>query len=234
MEQKGTEISEMQAIKYLIAFFGILENGPKMAFEEEPLTIDNSYKEDFVFDEYAVIIGTYQEFQKYPDNCIKLRILINWLEWMDLKDANIIKKTFGIALPNIDHLKEAEKLLQQLPQFEGKEIYPTTEQLNEVEEIRELSKVRRFKERVFPYGSWEVTSALIFEEVREVELEQFFEQVETIESDWTSITKFKNGEMQIRTSDGIRNLDIYEIGGLKFTDPDEIRFLYTERNYIFL
>ena len=229
--QKETQISVIEAIKYLIAFFGILENGPKMAFEEDPLIVDKSFKEDLVFDEYAVIYGIYQEFQKYPDNCIKLRILINWLEWMDLEDANIIKKTFGIPLPNIDHLKEAEKLLQKLPQFEGKEIYPTSEQLDEVKAISKLSNVRAFKERIFPYGCWDVTSSLIFEETPESELKEFFEKMNMIKGDCTKINQFKSGEMQIRTSAGIRNLDIFEIGGLKFTDPDEIRFLYTERNY---
>ena len=230
IDKGDTQISDLDAIKYIMAFSGILDKGPQMSFEKDALTFDQSYKDDFTFDEYTVIRDIYQELQNVPDNFIDLKVLVGWIEWLDFNDSNTIKKTFGIELPNLDYLREAEKLLQQLPLFKGKQIFPTNNQMNEVERMRKLSVIRAFKERIFSYGAWETTSTLIFE--HSINLEEFFETVRLIKKDRAKIEEFKTGEMQVRTSTGIRNLDIFTIGGLEFTDPDEIRFLYTVGNCI--
>ena len=229
---KRVQVKKLDAIKYLIAFFGILENGPKMTYEEDPLTIDSSFGEHFVLDQYSAILGIYQGLQENPNNSIKLRILIDWIEWMNFEDANIVKKSFGIGLPNVDDLKEVEKTFQQVFKIEGKQIFPSTKQLNEVQIIKRISDARSFKERVFPYGSWEITSELIFDEIRKEQFKEFFEALNSIKCNWSKLENFKTGEKQLKTSAGMRTLAVYEVGGLKFTDPDEIIFLYTERYYI--
>lgn len=227
------QISDLDAVKYLIVFLVVLENGPKMSFEEDSLAIDTSVREDSIFDEYSVIYAACRELNKLSDKSINLEIIKSWIESIDFNDSIILKKSFQIDIPDISHLKQIEQMLHVMPQFKGKEIFPTNEHLKEFNPIRRLSEVRKFKERIFPYGAWEVTREFILGITDGVNLEKFGEKLSQLSKDWLQIQNFKIGQEKIRTSYGIRNLDVYSIEGLKFTDPYEIMFLYWEGNSIF-
>lgn len=227
VDMSEIHLTEMEVIKYIIVYFAIMENGPKMPFEQNPMTVDKSYKNDFIFDEYSVIMGAYEEFQKYPDNFIHLKTLIGWIEWLNFNDSNIIKKTFGISLPNVDYWKEAEAQLQQLPQFSGKQIFPTTKQLNDAEGLKTLSQIRTLKEKIFPYGAWNVTAGIIFSGVEDSDWQECLVGLRRLKRNWNRLPEFKAGEIKLKTSAGLRTMDAYVIGGLEFTDPEEISFLCT-------
>ena len=137
-------------------------------------------------------------------------------------------------LPDISHLKEAEKMLQTIPQFKGITVFPTNEMIKDAEKLQTLSQVREYKEKVFLFGPWEVACEFIFGKVEGANLEEFFKKLSFISKDWSQIANFKTGKKQLLTSQGVRELDVYNIEGVEFTDPDEIRFIYLQGNHIFL
>ena len=63
-------------------------------------------------------------------------------------------------------------------------------------------------------------------------MDSFMEEMNKIHKNWESIEEYKVRQETLMTSKEIRKLDVYNIGGLEFTDPDEIRFLYLERELI--
>ena len=223
INRKCVEISDLDAIKYLLVFQVILLNGPKMCYETDPLAIDPVSDESFEDKEYSAICELSRMFEVIPDNSINLKLLIDWVENLDLKDALCIKKTFRIAIPK-DFLKEEIEIFKIIPKdFMEKEI----------EVIRTLPQVRLFKARVFSYGPWNLTSELVFGNPDgEINLEGLMGELDMIRKDWSKIARFKTSEMALKVVDGIRHLNVYNIGELEILDPDEVRFLYLERNFI--
>ena len=111
----GIQISDLDAIKYLIAFLVVLQNGPKMSFEEDLMSIDKTISGEFTYDEYSVVYAAHREFKQLQDQSIDLKLIKNWIDGLNFNDSIIIKKSFGLMLPDISHLKEAEKMLQTIP-----------------------------------------------------------------------------------------------------------------------
>lgn len=209
----GMNVSDLDAIKYLIVFLVIFQNGPKMSFENDPLTIDSECSEDFTFDEYSIIKGAFNEFKNIPDKSINLKLICNMLDMLDFKDTLIVKKTFSISIPKDEILDGYQDV--------------------EIEEMSTLAQVRNFKERIFPYGAWEIVNELILGNLKgEIKLEEFMKHLDKIRKDWSEIAKFKVGNTKLRTPHELRTLYVYNIGGLEFTDIYEVMFLYLERNII--
>lgn len=208
INKKGMEVSDLEAIKYLVAFLVILQNGPKMSFEEELMTIDRETNPEYSFDEYTIINETYKKLRNIPEESINLRLIHDLLDMIDLKDALAIKKSFCIEIP-----KEYSDL--------------------KIEGLYTFAQIRSFKERIFPYGCWNVSEELILGDAKAiVKLEGFMKCLDAIRKDWSKVVDFKVGHRQLRTSQEIRTLDVYDIGGLEFNDIYEIMFLYLERNII--
>lgn len=212
-DKKDMEISDLEAIKYLVVFLVILENGPKLPFEEEPLAIDTEINPNVLFDEYSTIKGAVEEFKNVPDKSINLKLIHDFVEMLDIQDVLTIKKSFRIEV----HTREIPEELRK----------------EEFEIISTLQHVRDFKERVFSYGGWEVTNELILGNPNVINrLNGFMKCLDTIRKDWTKVFEFKSGQKKLRTPHELRTLDVYNIGGLEFTDIYEVMFLYVERNII--
>lgn len=202
------DISDIDAVKYLNVLFIMLDNGPQMPFDDEE-KIDSDLDAEASFDDYAMTCEIWRVIKdRLPDNSINLKLLIEAIEMFDIPDIMAIKKFANIPLNRID-----EK------DFEDESRLET------------LQDIRKFKERIFPYGSWDVTLRLIIG--KKINLEGFANALSLFRQDWANILNFKTGKSKtIMTSEGERKLDIYEIGGLEFTDPYEVMFLYVERNII--
>lgn len=213
LNKKDMDISDLEAIKYLMVFLVILQNGPKLPFEEELLVIDTECNPDFVFDEYSTIKGAVNDFKHIPDESINIKLIHDFLDMFDVEDVIRIKKSFRIEVPS-------HKIPQEIRNVE-------------IETINTLQQVRNFKERVFEYGDWEITAELILGNADVAEkLPEFMECLDLIRKNWNKILDFKSGQRKLRTSNELRTLDVYNIGGLEFTDIYEVMFLYVERNII--
>lgn len=213
INKKDVDISDVEIIKYLLFFLVIFQNGPKMVFEEDDMDVDTEANSEYTFDEYAILQNAYNELKDLPDESLNIKLVCHLIDMFDLIDVLSIKKGFGITIPK-----------SQLPEDMD---------ISEIKEIRTLGQVRKIKERIFQYGSWEFTNEIILGNFEVISnLGEFAEELDQIRKDWSKITEFKVGQKQLRTSDGIRTLDIYNIGGFEFTDIYEVMFLYLERNII--
>ena len=199
------EITELEAVKYLIAFLIVIENGPKMSFEQDTMQVRTNVDQLCYMDEYEALNEMCQALQSHPDHSINFWIVKNTFEMMDVRDCAIIQKTFGLKVED---------------DFDTKEL----------EEIDTFRKIRLFKERVFKYGPWDVTCKLVLG--FDLEIEKIFKDISKLCKDWSKITDFKKTEMSLKISSETRKLDVYEIGELEFTDPYEVMCLYLARRFL--
>lgn len=204
-------ISDVDAVKYLLIFLVVLQNGPKMAFESDPMSVDTDHSEDLIFDEYSIIKNSFEDFKDLPDHSINISLIKHMLEMLDFVDTITIMKSFGIEIPK-----------NELPEkFDFSEILP----------IYSLGQIRTFKERVFTYGSWDVSCELITgNKTVFSQFEKFLDSLNAVRSDWSNMDDFKMGQKQLRTLHELRTLDVYNIGGFEFTDIYEVMFLYVARS----
>lgn len=213
LSRNGENISHLEATKYLLLFFIILQNGPKMSYESDPMELDTETSQDFTFDEYAVIRDIYEKLKDIPSQAINFKLIKDWVDMLDFEDALRLKKTFRIG--NVE--KEIPR------EWRNDEIVP----------VYTFSQVRSFKERVFQQGRWEIVEKIILGDPKETEgFEEFLKQIDKIRKDWSTIGMFKTRTKSLKVSNGIKTLDVYEIKGIEFTDIYEIMFLYLEREYI--
>lgn len=200
-----SKISEMEAAKYLIAFLIVVENGPKMSFEQDPMLVRTNVDRLCYMDEYEALNEMCQALQSHPDHSINLWIVKNTFEMMDLRDYAIIQKTFGLKVDE---------------DFESKEL----------EVIDTFSKIRHFKERVFEYGPWDITCKLVLG--FDLELEMFLKEASKLRKDWSKLANFETGKQTLKTSCETRELVTYTIGDLEFTDPYEVMCLYLTHKFL--
>lgn len=208
-KQGYSHISDFECVKYLMYYLVIVENGPKMSFEQDPMAVETKVDKMCYLDEYQALHEMCEAVKEFQDQSIKFCLIANMLEMMDLRDSITIRQNFGIEIP-----KDDLKLFRP----------------NEIESIQTFGQIRDFKERVFGYGPWKVTCGLILGE--KVEIEAFGQEIMTFCRDWANIEKYKSGQMKLKTSKELRILDIYNIGGLEFTDTYEIEFLYLMHQFI--
>lgn len=213
INKNGLEITDVECVKYLMAFFIYVDNGPKMSFEQDAMAVDADLNESFLFDEHEVLNQMSTELSKYHDNSINLKLLVSFFEIIDFRDMLTIKKSMGIEIP--------------------KESLPEDLDIEDIETARTVYSVRKLKERIFPYGAWEVVTALILgEDEKKVNLENFMKELNSIRKDWAKVDGFKVSQKLLKTKGELRTLNVYNIGGLEFTDIYEVMFLYLERNLI--
>lgn len=212
VDKQGLEIADVECVKYLMAFYLYLLNGPKMSFEDDLMVVDTEVDGSFLFDEAETLSLMVGELEKFKENSISIQLIIDFLDMLDIKDKLAIKKSLGI-------------------QYEGDTLskYDIAEK---IEVIKSMAEVRSFKERVFKYGPWETTTCLILKNKdKSINFEKFLEDLDSIK-DWNQIEKFKTGKIKLKTLNETRTLDVYTVGEEKFTDVYEIMFLYLERKLI--
>lgn len=215
ISRSGMNVSDVEAVKYLIAFLVILDNGPKMSFETDPLAVDTKSNPKFTFDEYSIIRHAYKGMKDSPATKIQLRLIYDMLDMLDFNDMLAIKKSFCIEVP--------------------KSIIPEGFSWENIQPMYSFEEIRTFKERVFSYGGWKVVDELVLGDPDgkvSPHLDSFMEYLDSIRKDWSKISEFKVGKRNLRTPHEYRELDVYDIGGLQFTDIYEVMFLYVERNLI--
>lgn len=220
-KEQLAHISDFESVKYLMAYFVVLENGPKLTLEQDPMVVNNEVNDSCYLDEYQALKEMCEELEEIPEQSINLSLIKSLFEMLDFKDWIVVLENFGIGKSII--FKDDEISVLKSLGINVSEIMSS----KKIQDIMTFGNVRTFKERIFKFGAWDVTSQIIQGQV--VELKDFAKQLGKVckEKDWVSkIEEFKTGQSkQIRVSSGIRNLDVYSIGGLEFTDPCEIDFL---------
>ena len=201
------EISDMNAVKYLIIFLVFISGGPHMVFEQYDAEIDLENDSKGTFDDYSLLQRIWvQTGNIVKDGSINLKLIMELVEMFDIKDVITMKRFVRLPIDRKDEDIETESLST-------------------------FKDIRLFKERIFPYGNWEFTNLMIYYGgTYEVNLNEFGEKLNTLRSDWSSIKNFATVKTVVNTSAGQRELQVYEIGGVEVTDIYEVMFLYVSRN----
>lgn len=200
-------LPDIDVIKYVLIYWIFFLHGPKMIFEKADSEIDETYGEIGHFDEYSLLNATWEgNVKNMPDDSINLKLLIEMLDMFDAKDVVTMKNFIGLPISRDD-----------------KDL--ATESLNNFKQIR------LFKERIFPDGGWNVTDQLIFgEDTEDINVEKLTVALTLVSSNWSIIEEYIIGETTLVISSGVVELPVYEIAGLKFTDPYEIMCLSTSKS----
>lgn len=212
IDKTGAEdVSDLDAIKYLLILVIIIAGGPRLIFEKEDSIIDLKDEEAKHFDEYATLEAIWDETTHLlADHSIRLRLLMNAVEMFDRKDVVAMKRY--VRLP-ID----------------------PEEQSIETVQLRSVKSCRLFKEGLFPDGPWDVTTILIYGQPnkRPIGMKKFISHFGQFARDWNNVEKYRAEEPGVvRTSQGEKKVPIYNIGGRVFSDTYEIMFLYINRNLL--
>ena len=203
------EVSDIDALKYVLILIIFIASGPRLVFEELDYKINLEAESNGYFDEYALLETTWNgTAQNLPDHSICLKLLMNAVEMFDVKDVVAMKRYIRL---------------------------PVGKELDEIEtpKMQSFKEIRFFKEKLFPNGSWEVTTFFIYGSMEgKPNLSKLVEHFGEFRSDWKNVEKYKVEPVLIETSEGEKTLDCYEIEGWEFTDIYEIMFLYLSRNYL--
>lgn len=206
------DISDIDAVKYLIIFWVFISGGPNMFYEQQGEEIETKYDESGNFDQYALLKSTWEDSTNLlEDHSINLKLLIETIQMFDLKDVIAMKRFAGLPISRWELEMES------------------------VEPLSNFGKVRKFKQKLFQYGEWEVTVHLIYNNGvgKKVKLQRFSNQFSKLRSDWdNNVREYESGTRKIKSSMGVREVVNYNIGGLEFTDIYEVMNLYVNRNSI--
>ena len=197
------EISIIKYIKLMLIFF---IGGPKLFYESDGQEIDAKIDQMGKFDDYALLEDTWRVSCKdLPENAISLKLLLETLSNFDWKD------------------------IQQMKSFVG---LPYDKNV-EVQTFYNFSDIRKFKEKLFPYGEWSATLGIIYyAKSEDMHFPEFVELFSEFRKDWNVLDRYISEEIEIITSEGAKKVPTYQIAGIGFTDKYEIMCLYINRNCI--
>ena len=172
---------------------------------EDNNQLDVEKEEEGGFDKYALLKYVWEHsYKNLPDASINLKLLIETLEMLNIQDVIAMKKYVGLPIPR---------------EFDD----------SQIRQLDSFKSIREFKERVFTEGSWKTTELLICSGgTLQSQKANFMEEIHKIMMG-QPIYKYKTATKEVKLSTGTKTLDVYNIGGLKFTDEYESMVLYLNR-----
>ena len=207
--RKGVEdLTDMECLKYYLAFLMFFLNGPQMIYQEPDEKINVRDECSQAFDQFALLWSNWSKLlEELPDGSVKLKLLVELFGMFDLKDIVAIKRYVGLPI------KKADDTYEEMP-------------------LNNFMEVRMLKERMFPLGAWEVASYFVLEETTPQDKEDFSEFFSLLRSDWKVAEKYEVGRTYIETIAGRTELKVYQYRDFQFTDIYEAMSLYVCRNYL--
>lgn len=204
-------LSSVEGFKYLIAFYTILQNGPKLTIETEPLEVDTSFDGDKArFDIFGTIDALSKALEmQIKDKSIDLDLLVAWVDWFEISVRATIKNFCEIPL--------SKEEMQQ-----------------DIEVLDTANAVRHFKEKIFPYGPWFTTTALIFTGVscEKIDYGALYKKLEEIRKNdfsFNGISHVQKKSVEYKTYfSGLRAVMEWQITRQRwlFTDLEEVACMY--------
>ena len=153
-------------------------------------------------DEYSLLYAGWEEMVKnLADGAINLKLLLEAIDMFDVKDVVSMKRF--VRLPIERAYSRDEK-----------------------EEFEKLKQIRLLKESIFPDGEWETIEQLIYgNKTKEIDFEELSDALSILRCNWERVEEYKIGTKAYLLSTGKKELPVYDIAGLRFTDTYEIMFL---------
>lgn len=200
---KPDNMSDMEAIKYLLIFFIFIMGGPNMLYEEEARSIEWDREDEGVYDPYTLLQATWESsISLMPDGNINIALLKEVIEMFDISDVVSMKRYVGLPI--------------------GKRNICIN-----YTDLQTFADIRRFKERIFSQGEWVTTEKLIYAQmVEKINLAPFSDAMKHLRNNDTEKYRKEERTTEIELSTGKKELVFYKIGALSFTDPYEMLSLY--------
>ena len=201
------EVSDLDAIKYLMLFQVFVEGGQRLFEEDEEDTISLESEKSMIFDEYMLFKLMYEERIAFlPYESINLKLLIEIVSLFDTKDVVAMKKYARLPVKKSEDYDED---------------FPST-----------FAEIRKFKERIFAYGPWNIAVNLVYgSNVEQEEVEELKKYFNLFRSDFNSVWSLrKEDTISLKFSEGVKEVKTFQIGNMKFSDIDEMVALYVCKN----
>lgn len=208
LDKTGVEyISDIDAMKYILILLVFIAGGPQLGVTS-PLSSEK--EKNGQFDHYALLNATWTErAHTFPEHSINLKLLIEIIDMFDIKDVITMKRYVGLPIP-----KTYSDV--QTPDLES------------------FFSIRQFKEKLFKYGAWEITTAFIYNKaaISHINLKKFYGRINTLHRNWEKLSECKSYDFSLETTEGVRKLTVYKLAGAEFTDPYEIQCLDCLKNLL--
>lgn len=197
------EISDDDILRYLRAFILIFCGGPHMYWEGQGKEVDTKDDARWNVDDYSMFMDFYESFREVGENEINLKLLEQVIELFDLREKIQLKQCVGLPIK-----KEYREYAQDA-------------------EFKNIEQIRNLKERLFPNGEWTVASNIIMLFRHENEdITKFIDELDKLGKDWSKLDGLVTAKQKVFSSKEEKEVPIYEIDELTFTDKDEIIALY--------
>lgn len=209
IDKTGTGMTDLECVKYVILYAVFMQNGPKYSNEEVMTLISVENERDTYWSGYVLMNELCEKFAKHGEGTISMKMILSFIGMMDLEHVDIMMKTCGLVPWEIEKYPD-----QEIPVLDT------------------LSLIRELKQKMFTSGSWNATWKIISGE--KIDLNSFWDS--PLRNNFSMLFNYKTGTRKIRIVEGKKNIvkeiPVYNVGGIEFTDEMEIMFFYLESTTI--
>lgn len=201
--EKPVNMTDMEAIKYLLIFFIFIVGGPHMLYEEEAKSVGWNEEDVGNYDMYTLLQATWESsISLMEEKNINMTLLKEVVEMFDISDVISMKRHVGLPI--------------------GKQnVYIQTT------DLETFARIRKFKENLFSKGEWTVTEKLVYDSfTSKLNLKPLSDAMKYLRNSDTEKYRCEDRAIEIEVSTGKKELVLYKIGSLRFTDPYEMLSLY--------
>lgn len=200
---KPDNMSDMEAIKYLLLFFVFMMGGPNMIYEEEARSTGWDEENIGNYDLYTLLQATWESsISLMPEKNINMNLLKEVIGMFDISDIVSMKRYVGLPI--------------------GKQNISVS-----WIDLQTFAQIRKFKEKLFSQGEWVTTEKLIYtQRTTKMNLTPFSDAMKYLRNNDTEKYREEERTTEIELTTGKKELVFYKIGALKFTDPYEMLSLY--------
>jgi len=196
------DISDIDIIRYFVIFLIFIIDGPKMLYEEGTDTLNEDVEAVANYEVYSTLNSVWNaSMHRLEDKSISLYAIKQLISMFEVCDVQAMRKYVGL---------------------------PVEKEFEEDKPLGTFKEIRLFKERLFPYGAWSVTTSMLYYAIRpKSKIKKFSSAVNKFKrTGWKQIQDYKaDGFIILEFSSGIREVSVYDIGGFIFSDPYEVMFL---------
>ena len=210
-------LTDTACLKYLLVYLIVIYNGPNMCFDQQITDPEYFSQDSFaVFDTYSFFKETLKdEFSSLEDNSINIALIKYFLDNL---------KTEGNP-----------QAMVEIMQMVGLNVPNELRSLETATPIEFFKDIRELKESLFPRGPWKNLEILCkdtkWAENGKLDFSKFLDAVKRY--NWVSYDYPVDHTVRLVLKKKKKEFSVYHIGNLKFSDINELIFIYLAPPNIF-
>ena len=174
-----------------------------MLYEEEAKSVGWNEEDVGNYDMYTLLQATWESsISLMEEKNINMILLKEVVEMFDISDVISMKQHVGLPIGR-------------------QNVYIQTA------DLETFARIRKFKENLFSKGEWTVTEKLVYDSfTSKLNLKPLSDAMKHLRNNDTEKYRCEDRAIEIEVSTGKKELVLYKIGSLRFTDPYEMLALY--------